>query len=417
MQESTFDFKLGDYRLGYRADRILFRLNENPGLSFPKAFTEYAELEGLYRFLGNDRVSVESLLDGIVNDSIRRIGSASELLVLHDTTEICPESKVSNIEEFHPLQQTNGRQGFLAHLSLLVKPAQTPNTNAEILGAVGLHMWTRDPKRVTRRPKKSTEPRESERWAEQALNVQSTLNKPVIHVMDRECDSYNLFWEFKKSDIRYVVRGNHNRCLLEDAESNADGLKLFEFLAKQPPITTRTVQLNARKASALLRSRKAHPPRATRTAHLQISASAVTMKRNDRFTLRDGYPEGVAINVVRVFESSAPEGEKPVEWHLYTSEPIDTPEQLERIIDIYKTRWIIEEYFKALKTGCNFERRLLESANGWYRALVLFLPIARNLYNLKTLSESTALDENCDVFSPIQIQILKHLAKKNLTQC
>jgi IS4 transposase len=49
---------------------------------------------------------------------------------------------------------------------------------------------------------------------------------------------------------------------------------------------------------------------------------------------------------------------------LYTSEPIDTAEQLLTIVDQYRSRWVIEEFFKALKTGCAFEKRQLES----YRA-------------------------------------------------
>ena len=35
-----------------------------------------------------------------------------------------------------------------------------------------------------------------------------------------------------------------------------------------------------------------------------------------------------------------------------TTEPIDTVEQVLRIVDWYRARWVIEEFFKALKTGC-----------------------------------------------------------------
>ena len=41
---------------------------------------------------------------------------------------------------------------------------------------------------------------------------------------------------------------------------------------------------------------------------------------------------------------------EPVDWLLLTSEPIDTDEQILEVVDIYRARWLIEEYFSALKT-------------------------------------------------------------------
>lgn len=43
-------------------------------------------------------------------------------------------------------------------------------------------------------------------------------------------------------------------------------------------------------------------------------------------------------------------------------------------MDAYRARWVIEEFFKALKTGCNFERRQLESFQSLRIALAIFLP-------------------------------------------
>ena len=49
------------------------------------------------------------------------------------------------------------------------------------------------------------------------------------------------------------------------------------------------------------------------------------------------------LNVVRVCESHTPAGAVPVEWILYTTEPVDTAEQLAQVVDIYRARWLIEE--------------------------------------------------------------------------
>jgi hypothetical protein len=62
-------------------------------------------------------------------------------------------------------------------------------------------------------------------------------------------------------------------------------------------------------------------------------------------------PKSIEINVLRVHEVDCPEGEAPIEWVLYTQKPIDTAEQVERIVDIYRARWIIEEYFKSFEAA------------------------------------------------------------------
>ena len=48
------------------------------------------------------------------------------------------------------------------------------------------------------------------------------------------------------------------------------------------------------------------------------------------------------MNVVRVFEPKTPEGEEPIEWRLWTEEPIETEAQVLAIVDAYRCRWRID---------------------------------------------------------------------------
>ena len=64
-----------------------------------------------------------------------------------------------------------------------------------------------------------------------------------------------------------------------------------------------------------------------------------------------------------------------MEWVLWTSEPVETAEQVAQVVDGYRTRWLIEEYFKALKTGCAFEERQLRSIRTLTNALGLRHPL------------------------------------------
>jgi len=95
------------------------------------------------------------------------------------------------------------------------------------------------------------------------------------------------------------------------------------------------------------------------------------------------------LHIVHVREVAPPPGVEPVDWKLITTEPIDTPAELERIVDAYRARWLIEEFFKALKTGCAYEKRQLESLSALLNALALFGPIACQLLLLR----NTARDE------------------------
>lgn len=66
------------------------------------------------------------------------------------------------------------------------------------------------------------------------------------------------------------------------------------------------------------------------------------------------------MNFVEVREIDPPQGEQPVLWRLVTTEPIDTIEQIAAVIDSYRCRWIIDDFFKALKTGCRYQELQLK---------------------------------------------------------
>ena len=92
------------------------------------------------------------------------------------------------------------------------------------------------------------------------------------------------------------------------------------------------------------------------------------------------------MNLVEVCETKPPTGEKPIRWSLLTTEPVTTEEDVLRIVDAYRTRWLIEEFFKALKTGCAFERMQLESFHALHNALALCLPMAWQMLLLRAVA-------------------------------
>jgi hypothetical protein len=97
-----------------------------------------------------------------------------------------------------------------------------------------------------------------------------------------------------------------------------------------------------------------------------------------------------------------------------TNEPIATPEQVAAVVDAYRARWVVEEFFKALKSGCQIEKRQMESYGALRIALALFLPIAVRLLALRDAARSEP-DAPCAALSARQLQLLRTCGTKAMS--
>ena len=155
-------------------------------------------------------------------------------------------------------------------------------------------------------------------------------------------------------------------------------------------------------------------------AVLHVTATSVEL-RHPTYTAgksRKGstLPYSVPVNVVHVCEQNAPKNQEPVEWVLYTSLPVSTADEVGAVIDAYRRRWLIEEYFKALKTGCAFEKRQLETKHALLNALALFVPIAWRLLTLRHLSRQEPDVPASKLLNPRQLTILRARDKVTLSR-
>jgi hypothetical protein len=373
---------LGDERLNARRDRILQVLERHPDAGFPDACASDADAEGLYRFLRNPRISLEAVLEPHVRATADRCRAIGETLVIHDTTEnVFPgEKSREGLTVLGPR-----RHGFWLHTALAVSAdgLRAP------LGVLALAPFVRhtDPTRVAKphwRERFNDPHRESRRWAEGVTAVRTRLGPEVtpIHVMDREGDNYELLAHLIQHADRFVVRLNYDRQLIAertDAPATLNAAMPREILC-ECPVTVSARQVGARPRPLV----KRRPARPTRVATVRFAASAVTLKRPRDH--RHPLAASLAVNVVYASEADPPAGEAPLEWRLVTTEPIDTAEQVLRIVEWYRTRWLIEEFFKCLKTGCAYEKRQLESLHTLLVALALLAPIAWQLLLMRHLA-------------------------------
>jgi len=392
---------LGDVRLGRRLVRIALQAATGPESSFPATADSDSELEGTYRFLSNERVTASEILSPHIRQTVRRAAKVGgNVVIAHDTTEF-------NFGQTgrHDLGRVGqGKSfGFYGHFSLAV----SRDEERRPLGVVGIAIHERSgDKGVRNNMTKQLDPgNEGLRWGRSVAHGATVLPN-AIHVMDREADSYALMAELSNAGRRFVVRMAQARRKL----ASGDGLNVGETVIRAKAVATREVPICARKPSKMPSYRKHHPPRGGRLAKLEVSCTAVVLIRPESSSLSPA--KELALNVVRVFEPNPPAGEPPVEWRLWTTEPVETPEQVLAVVDAYRCRWVIEEYFKALKTGCAIEKRQLETTHALVNTVALFAAIAWRLLLLRTLAHQAPATSASAVLSEAQVACLDFLLRR-----
>jgi len=385
--------ELGDARLSKRLCSLADQLAARPSASFPKAFDD-AELEAAYRFFGNDEVTPDAILAPHLRQTARRAAEAARIIVVHDTTafEFGGQSKRAGLG--HLIRPA--AQGFFGHFSLALSADGTRTP----IGLLAVETVFRLKKRIGHKnwsPDQSLG--ESARWlhgveaSEAALNGQAR----AIHVADREGDQLALLQALAKSDRPFVIRSRHDRRLAE-----GDEVRLRAAAVAAKVTFRREVPLSPR-PKILGPKGERHPARRHRIARLSFAATTVEL---DQSSLR--------LNVIHVFERKPPKGEPAVEWFLITNLPIGTDEEIAFAVDCYRARWTIEEYFKALKTGCQYEKRQLESAHSLLNALAILAPVAWRLLLLRQLARAPKRAPASDALTAKQLEVLRAVAKRPL---
>jgi hypothetical protein len=363
---------LGDPRRVRRAVGLAENLARAPQLSLPKVWATDAELEAGYQFLRNPRTGFCSLMEAVQMDTRAQALKARRVLVLHDTTDVtCPSAEP---EEVGFLQ--TGKAGFFVHHAFCV----SADAENRPFGMLWSQIWGRAQRSLGRKRNLTgpelakLEERESDRWLESISESHLWAEgcEQVVHVMDREADSFRLFEHMKDLGADFVVRLRHDRA--------TDNGSVSECLVDAPLKLQRLVELSVRRQKSM--PKYLHQGRPARTALLSVRCEKVEFQPLNHMPAS----EPLSVNVVQVLEENPPTGQKPVAWVLVTSLPIGSAADVERIIDIYRARWQIEELHKALKTGCMFEKRQLESFESVTTLLALCYPIACELLLMRSHS-------------------------------
>ena len=345
---------LGDRRLNRRAAALLETMSAHPSQSIPAKSSGHAEMTAAYRFFSNGRFNEQQLLEPHRIKTIERVLQESVVLTVEDTTQLDYTSHPQTTG-LGPLYQEYLR-GLFLHPMLAVTPAGV------CLGVLGAKFHAREADRPKLTPGEKAArdlvEKESYRWIDgyqQANALAQMGTTQVIYVADREGDIEALLDEAQGQRAHVLVRARHDR-LLEEGERMWDTVWNTRVLGRHE------FEMAAR------------PGRKARRVLQTIRAQEITLPE----TAKREHP--ITITVVIAHEEHPPEGEEAVSWTLLTTLPVRGLAGAVQIVEYYRCRWVIEEYFKVLKGGCAVEELQLETAERLKIAITMYMIIAYRIF-------------------------------------
>jgi len=360
---------LGDARRTLRLIKLVDDLSAQPTGSIPLACGGWTETKAAYRLLDNPALDWQEVLEVHTERTSERMREQPVVLCLQDTTELDFSSQ--------PGIAGLGRLNYEARQGLYVHPTLTVTPAGVALGVIDAWIWARG-------PKEQPQVKESTRWVEGyeivADLAEQMPNTRLVYVADREGDLRELMAAAKRrgTPADWLVRAKHNRKTLA-------GDKLWDRLGQSEPVGEVEFLLPAA------------PDRSARRVRQTLYRQVVTLPA------RKGAP-AVTVTAILAREEASPVGEKALEWRLLTNRAAETLEAVVELIDWYRRRWLVEIFFRILKSGCRVEALQLGTLERLERALVIYLIIAGRILHLVTWGRACP-DLPCEVvFDPEEWQ-------------
>jgi len=327
----------------------------------------WADTKAVYTLFNNHHVTFPAVC--LPHWQATRQTAPGCYLLLGDTTEV-DFGGHRDLADASALGNGSGR-GFLLHSALLVG-ADTE----EVFGLAGQVIHYRQPapaheSAVQRRQRD----RESMVWTQVIAGVGRPPEGACwVHVLDRGADNFEVFCHARQQHTECVIRASCWHRKVETTEGLR--LELRQLLAGLPRAGSYQLALRTR------------PKQPARTATLTVRFGALVMPRPRALSPYARQQAPVALQVVWVQEEQPPPGTAGLSWVLYTTLPVTSYAAAVRIVAYYERRWVIEEWHKALKAGCQAERRQLQLAERLEPLLGVLGVVAVRLLQLRALART-----------------------------
>jgi len=409
--------ELSDCRRVDRAITIGEAMAASPGKSLPQMFARPYDLKATYTFLQNEEVTPDNLQAGHRDLVLCEMEKPGRCLLLEDTSEVLCTT-TGEIVGLGPVGSSKRAQiGFHLHSALAVRWSSETNQapprrpSVELLGVVDQQYHVRKPRPIGSERRKSarrvrpTEELESSLWEKASRRIgPAPAREDVIWIKvgDRAADIFDHLLACQQQNHRFVIRANQDRALVD--ENGARAGKLFGIV--RATASCGQLQLN-------VRTRKGQP---ARRALLEVSYTKVILRAPQVSGHGPGWYPPIECSAVRIWEPNPPTGVKPLEWIVLTDLPVDNFEQACEIAQIYATRWLEEEFHKALKTGMDAEGTQLKTAAAWFAIVAMKSVAALRLIDLRERVNSNPDAPAQDAgLSELELEVLSLRTNRTLT--
>lgn len=286
------------------------------------------------RFLHNEAVTPAEMSQHARALTAGRV-AGRDVVAIQDTSELVLGGRRAKAAGYGVVGKGGSTHGLLLHPVLAVEAG-----TGALLGLVSMQVWNRAEGAVTPRRKRATAAKESQRWIDGMRQAGEVLTQAasITVVSDRESDFYELFAE-RPENVQLIVRACQNRRIDVPAQEPGDGGLLFSYIDGLPEQGRFVVTVPAA------------PGRKARTAELAVRFAPVVL-RKPRHGADPALPETIGVTMVDVREIVPPaDGSEPIHWRLLTTHGVANLGEARRVIDTYRLRWIVEEFFRTLKTA------------------------------------------------------------------
>jgi hypothetical protein len=336
--------------------------------------------------LANRKVTVEGLIEGW-SDQTTVAAAGRHVLAIQDTSEINFQTTSKRRRGLGKIGKGNGR-GLLLHAML----ALDADTGA-CLGAVAGKIWTRRGLVKIAHQKRLTKNKESRRWIDTAKRAKTVLADAamVTVIADRESDIFAEWATIPEPNFHLITRSMHDRRLVT-------GETLYAAAERLAFTSTRLVALPAREGK-----------RKARLANLSLRFGKVELARPGNTRDRN-LPPSVALTLVEVVELNPPAGEEAVRWRLLTTHNVFDAASAWQIVDWYRMRWNIEQFWRLLKLqGLRLEDSQLETAERLMKLTAIAVKAATVIFQLVQARDSPSPEPATTAFAPHEIAVLHKL--------
>jgi hypothetical protein len=395
----TADLK--DKRRTRRLVQVAARMAGNSNGTIPQQMGSVADMKAAYRLFDCEDVTHEAICRPHWQRTRARTVCESTIFLVQDTAELNYSSH-THCEGLGPIGGGGDHLRGLHQQNVL---AVDPRTRRPL----GL-MYQRHHRRCERPSGHSNdraatrrvpiEERESYWWIEAIRTIGSPpTGAQWVHVGDRGEDIFGVYDEARRLGTDWLIRIGKDRRVI----TAVGPASLFAYARGLPGVAERTLKIR--------RGGNREPEE----VRLSVAAGPVTLLPS-RYepSYRDREP--IACWVVRVWEPHPPADAVALEWLLCTSLPCAEPPEQLFVAEGYSLRWLIEEFHKAEKTGCNVELRRLEHVDRLEPLIGLLSVLAVWLLELKFVARDEPDRPASELFDPIAVRVMAKYLKRPADQ-